>query len=64
MLAPGVSVIPSDGHGVPDLVASSGILAFLLRRALPVMYAVALDLRVFANNVSSVSISIVLKLKL
>lgn len=47
-----------------DLVASSDVLAFLPRRALPVMYAVALDLRIFANNVSSVSISIVLKLKL
>ena len=47
-----------------DLVASSDILAFLPHRALPVMYAVALDLRIFANNVSSVSISIVLKLKL
>lgn len=37
--------------------------AFLPRRALPVMYAVALDLRVFANNVSSVLVT-VLKLKL
>lgn len=36
----------------------------LLHRALPVMYAVALDLRVFANNVSLVSTRVVLRLKL
>lgn len=33
-------------------------------RALPVMYAVALDLRIFANNVSSVFVTVLLKLKL
>lgn len=52
------------GKGMSDLVASSNRLAFLPRRALPVMYAVALDLRIFANNVSSVFVTILLKLKL
>lgn len=39
-------------------------LLFRPCRALPVMYAVALDLRVFANNVSLISITFVLKPKL
>lgn len=52
------------GNGISDLVASSNVLAFLPRRALPVMYAVALDLRVFANNVSLVLVTVLLKLNL
>ena len=57
---PGVSGADS-GTAWP---ASSSGLALLPRRALPVMYAVALDLRVFANNVSSVLGTVLLKLKL
>lgn len=46
---------PTSGNGLSDLIASSNTCIFFCScRALPVMYAVALDLRVFANNVSSI----------
>lgn len=48
--------VPSSGEGACDLRASHTLL--LAHRALPVMYAVALDLRIFANNVSSVSVTV------
>lgn len=46
---PGVTVLQTQ------LLTSEPLLA---RRALPVMYAVALDLRIFANNVSSDPVTI------
>lgn len=47
---------------VLDLLAFPTYLPFTLR-ALPVMYAVALDLRIFANNVSSISCACYFKFK-
>lgn len=55
------SVLGVSGR-ILDLLALQTYLPFTLR-ALPVMYAVALDLRIFANNVSSISYACYFKFK-
>lgn len=55
------SVLGISGR-ILNLLALQTYLSFTLR-ALPVMYAVALDLRIFANNVSSISYACYFKFK-